>query len=330
MSAEEIQRTDLEWFSQLSTEELDSYFKARGRLLINPAQRGLCIDARNFTGPVQTVAGLSSRCIHLITLPSALPAAPIGVFFRLHSGEVITFSANDDALRILEKVTKPMHSQIGERGVAALSIPAEKQWKLLTSYITEESLLAAGLSSGISVVGSENGTKSDKSPQFVSLPRLRPTKYMSPAEVTAFHIDRGAYITALVKSRFGGDVDRLFGEMQLSFICFRMLGCLNSLEHWTKLLKEVCHSQKLNSVYEKFYQKAANLFKAQFTFISDEDAGTVFRDELRQTLACFASNGHDIFEVRDFTETVNQLMGWSLTGDEDDGDDSDGPAIVHI
>ncbi|PXF47569.1 Protein AAR2-like [Gracilariopsis chorda] len=330
MSEEEIQRADLGWFSQLSKEELHSYFQARADMLINPAQRGLCINARTFTGPVQSVGGLSPKRIHLITLPSALPVAPVGIFFRLHPREAITFSVNDDVFGILAKGTRTKLLQVGERGVAALSLPAEEQWERLTSYITEESLRAAGLSLDTAVVGSDYATESDQSPQFASLPRLRPKKYMSPAEVTAFHIDRGAYVTALVKSRFGGHVDRLLGEMQLAFICFRMLGCLCSLEHWTKLLKEVCNSRELNSVYDNFYQKVAKLLKAQFSFTSDEDARIVFRDELRQTLACFASGGRNVSEVRDFTKVVNKLMGWSLTGNEDEGDDSDGPVIVHI
>ncbi|CAN8066313.1 unnamed protein product [Agarophyton chilense] len=325
-----VSRKDTHWFSQLSDRELDSYLQARVSLCVNPAQRDLCVDSRSFSGPLRIVHGIAVNQLHVLAVKSASPAASAGVFFRILPNEALHLTVDRDSESVQLHITDRICSPLGTRGVTALSLLAENQWEAITSYITEQSLRAAGLSFGTTVYGSENASENDCSPQFVSLPRLMPSEFMSVTEITNFHIDRSAYMAALAKSRYGSDLNRLLGELQLAFVCFHIFGCLRSLEHWTCLLREICNSANLNAVFAGFYEKAAIALEAQFRFFEEEEIRTAVFNELRQAFACFVCAGRNIKEVQKFAKTMNQVMGWSLTGELDDGDDSDGPVVVHV
>ncbi|KAI0557158.1 protein AAR2 isoform X1 [Gracilaria domingensis] len=326
----DVHREDLQWFSQLSDMELESHLQARGSLYLNPAQRDFCIDSRCFSGPLRIVHGIAPNLVHVAAIQTASPAAPAAVFFQVPPTTALRLSVDSDSEKLHIRVADKILSPLGTRGVAALSLLAEHQWESITSYVTEESLRAAGLSFGTTVYGSENVEQNDCSPHFTALPPLKPRRDMSAAEVTEFHLDRREYVTALVKSRFDNEVNMMLGEMQLAFVCFHILGCLRSLEHWTCLLREICNSTKLDAVFPDFYKQTAIALEAQIRFLEEATIQLAIRDELRQAFACFACAGRDTKEVQKFTKTVNQLMGWSLTGDEDEGDDSDGPVIVNI
>lgn len=323
-------KQDLQWFSSLSRQDLYSYLHARGDILIGSPQPTLSIDTRCYSGPLHTIRGLASNQIHLLTLPTLSPSAPVGVFFRLSTTKALRLTVIEDAAQIQLSEVDDIALPLGERGVIALSFLAEEQWRSLASYISEDSLIAAHVEPCVALMAVEYAATDGVSPLFTPLPSLIRRENMSQLEITNFHIDRTLYLSTLITTRYRSEPNKLLGEFQLAFVCFHLLGCLKSLEHWTRLLRELCSCRSLDDAIPSMYKKTALVLKSQFLLLSEEIFQVVFRDELRLYLARFVSEGWEVEEVKDFASTANEVMNWMLTGDDDAGDDSDGPVIVDI
>lgn len=322
--------TDHKWFSARSTTDLNKHLAARGNLHLDPPQDSLTIDCRSFTNPISVIRSLTPSCLHLLVLPTASPAAPIAIFFRTkpNKGTAIHFQQIDLRLSICDPNANEA-PPVGARGVIALSGAAETEWVTLVDHIDEKVLAAVGIPLGSTIAAAENSNLVECVPRFMPLPRLRPSN-ATRAELTAYHIDRTAYIKALVGQRYYGDMNRMLGEMQLAFVCFMYLGCLHAAEHWTLLLRELCNAGSLSSVFPGAVDSLAKILNSQFSAMDIETVRFALKDELRKCLACFVSAGWQRKPVQQLTKTLNRIMQWTLTGHEEDGDDSDGPVVVAL
>lgn len=334
-----IAANDQQWFASLSSTDLNAHLKKRATLHLSalPTDATLTINARAFPTALTTIHALAPSHLHLLTLSTRNPSAPLAIFFRatsrtpvsiIYDHSTVSLNFTPSAPSAISSIHSAARPTLGHRGVAALAAPAERQWRQLTCHITNSTLSTACIKPGVAISRADLADSNDNSPSFAPLPRLTANHGMSQTELTAYHLDRTNFVRALVFRRFEGSFDALLGELQLAFLCFVHLGCLQALEHWTRLLRDTCNCHQLENEFPGCMSQIANMLNAQFAHLDEEAVQLALGSQLRRSLASFISAGWKHPEVLEFTVTLNQIMGWTLSGAETEGDDSDGPVVV--
>lgn len=315
-------QADANWFSATPHDKLFQHLYERADVhFYNLPQTALTVDARTYENPLHVVRALSPDVLHLVTLSTASPAGPVGMFLRVLPASQTGIEYCHDTVSLRLTPVREARAQIGARGVAALSGVAELQWAALVCHITDKSLEKVGIHIG-QVIGID-----EKSISFPPLLSLKPKYNATPTEVTAFYLDRTQYVKELVHCNFDGQEDELLAQFQLSFICFSYLACVHGIEHWTRLLKEVCGCARVDGEFPGLSGKMARILDMQFQMMDVETMQFCFGG-LRQSVGRFVSAGWADEDVKRLAKTVNEKMGWVLTGAEEEGDDSDGPVMV--
>jgi AAR2 protein len=347
---------DARWLSGQRDTDLAQHVAAGWDLILAgfPAHSSVAVDLRVYSAGLTRVRGIApAPCIHVVSLLSAGPdaggppaGACVGAFVSARAGETVVVAYDDRAATLRTKVAtdggtvaaegsggetgEGEGKTVGERGVAVYSLPHARAWARLSDCVTTGNLQAAGgVSLGDAViaedeilpdVGSATGERDRDGPaslRFTALPRMRTAAGMSAAEVTAFNMDRTAYVTWLVAARYGGRAGRggLLGEAQLAFAAFVLLRGVGALTHWAALTRELCSAcDGLVADAPEIAAAAARMLAAQMELVEAEVVAAD-GDGLREAVLNFCAAGRAIEDLRELAEVVRSRFGWN-TGEE--------------
>lgn len=70
---------------------------------------------------------------------------------------------------------------------------------------------------------------------------------MTPAEVSAFNLDRSDYVEGILASAYGGDPAAAVAEVALAYVAFSLLWAVDGLDVWASAVGAVCGSGRLVS-----------------------------------------------------------------------------------
>ncbi|GBG26328.1 Protein AAR2-like [Hondaea fermentalgiana] len=119
-----------------------------------------------------------------------------------------------------------------------------------------------------------NGTLSDtKGAHFF---KSASGAWLSPAEITALHLDPTPLLQRLIKVAYHGDYELFLGEIQLAFILFVYLASLPGLEFWKTAVHLVASSASLRQEKPSWISLFCNVLAHQ-VFLLPKD---LFQNEL--------------------------------------------------
>ncbi|GAB0488856.1 hypothetical protein MMPV_000067 [Pyropia vietnamensis] len=68
---------------------------------------------------------------------------------------------------------------------------------------------------------------------------------MTPAQVSAFNLDRSDYVESILASAYGGDPAAAVAELALAYVSFSLLWAVDGLDVWASAVGAVCGSGRL-------------------------------------------------------------------------------------
>lgn len=328
-------REDAQWLGSLSDVELAAHVGNGGNIALIgiPAGATVTVDARAYTGGVGRVVGLRPSCVHCVVVTGGAPGGCIGAFVRVARGGCVSV-VYDDAEVGLRAVPGDLGGEgkrPGDRGVAVMSRGAAAFWDAIAGFVDDGVLDAAGLRVGVAVVGSELPEGSEVAAAFTALPKIRAEAGMGAAEITAYNMDRSAYVTRLIETRYGDRLDALLGELQLSFIMFALPGSVHGLEHWAHLLRELCACHEMCEKNPGFARAITAVLAHQLQMLNADAVELLGESRIVRAVARFLPSAADCADVSPLADVLEKRFHWTRRQcADDDGDDSDGPVIVSL
>jgi hypothetical protein len=327
---------DIRWLGSISDTQLHARLSTGFdvRLLGFPAGSSVGFDLRVYESGLKLIRGVpAAPAVHVVTLLSDGSNGPpsslcVGAFIVAESGQAVLVEYIDGTASLRIRVVPSCHGdeqRVGDRGVAIYSKPHEEAWTELSDMVTPVVMGLAGVreNSAVCSVDDKDGNEAMEAAQaqeapgepvplkFDPLPNIRRMDGMSAAEVTEFNMDRSAYVTYVVATRYHGHIDSLLGDAQFSFLSFFLLRSLTGLHHWSYLVAQICGSAELATDAPELVARFARVLRAQILLLDPEVLPLLDCDRFQESMDClFLHADATIPELRKLRQAAHKHFGW--------------------
>lgn len=324
-STQDLTATDLIW--QKTNKETTSKTAPKGittplSLQGMPKDALVTVNARTFPSDTTTIDNVRPGDLQLFTLrttDSNADKPPLAMFLRpvTDTKQTVRYDAETHTLTVsVEEQSVEEHQEAdvdhsNGSNVASFTGPAEDQWRNLSCCIDDYILATAGLETAKVVVPKDvrqTPAPDALSTGFVPLAVPALSQEGSSNNLQALQADPANELRTLIKCRSTGEWTRLIGEVQLSYLCFSYLGCLEGLYHWKRLLSCIPQADGLPE-YEGLVPRLAQVLVMQFEMMDEEGIHmTIAKNDLKNSLTRFIAAGWRLPEVQQLARTINGVL----------------------
>jgi hypothetical protein len=333
---------DIRWVGSISDMQLRARISSGCdvQFIGFPSGTSIAFDLRVYESGLTVMRGVPVLpAVHVVTVLSNGTNGPpdslcVGAFIAAENDQSILVEYRHQASSLhicVRNGNAGTAVHVGDRGVAIYSVPHETMWKELADLVSPAVLDLAGIQRGYpicagddaddvdSAAGQENkhvgsGGQSEYASEMPSmvrfrpLPKIRRVEGMTAAEVTAFNMDRSAYVMYMVSMRYNGRIDNLLGDVQLSFLSFLLLRSLSGLHHWGRLVTEICSSVDLATDASELVTRFARVLRFQIPMLEQDVLPLLGGDRILEAVDCLHTHAHQhLPEVRQLGDVLDLL-----------------------
>jgi hypothetical protein len=311
-----------------------------------PPGTSVAFDLRVYESGLTLMRGVPILpAVHVVAIMSNGTNGPpdalcVGAFVAAKKDQTIVVEYRHQASSLDIRVNNGHASHaalVGDRGVAIYSPMHEATWKEFSDLVSPAVLSLAGIQRGDPICADDDVDDVDSAAErrsnlvasdaqgvdalemplmlrFKPLPRMRRVEGMTAAEVTAFNMDRSAYVMYVVSTRYEGRIDNLLGDVQLSFLSFVLLRSLSGLHHWGRLVTEICSSVDLAADARELVARFARILQFQIPMLDQDALPLLGGDRIREAVDCLHAHAHQrVPEVRELGDVLAQGLGWRFS-----------------
>lgn len=272
-----------------------------------PTSYRIILDNRACDTSLSSEYHVNLNTIHLVTIiPSSTEddTKLLSLFFYTSPDAVtvINYGRDQSGDPTLYLLKRPI-SHIGQNKFCTFSPDVEEEWQSLVSDIDDNVLGTAGITL--------NKTHFNVPIRFTPLPNAfnNPFNRSVPDFITISKQDGTHMLSGLLKTRHCGELSRLVGELQLSYICFAYLGQAYAIEHWYNVIETVCNAYEAKALFPELVTDFATVLEKQLSVALKNALEILLTRKVKACLARFVATNWHLPQVLLLTKTIACITG---------------------